>query len=150
MSQFRSDYRRCMNWVLDLLTQLGTTSNYSATANLHNSQITTLPAKLFPACSVFTSPSVATAANSFPGSGTIFTASLAELNWAKVNSLLQTVLPIKSQHGIHRKHRVSKIKSPVVCVFVSAGTCLQSRCSLYSYICLSRSHCIATAVHATV
>jgi hypothetical protein len=31
-----------------LNTQLGTTSNYSATGNLHNSQITTAPAKPFP------------------------------------------------------------------------------------------------------
>jgi hypothetical protein len=31
-----------------LLTSLGTTSNYSATANLHKSQITTAPAKLLP------------------------------------------------------------------------------------------------------
>jgi hypothetical protein len=30
-------------------TRLGTTSNYSATANLHNSQITTAPAKIFQA-----------------------------------------------------------------------------------------------------
>jgi hypothetical protein len=32
-----------------LIHTLGTTSNYSATANLHNSQITTAPAKSFPA-----------------------------------------------------------------------------------------------------
>jgi hypothetical protein len=37
---------------MDLLityTQLGTTTNYIATANLHNSQITTALAKPFPA-----------------------------------------------------------------------------------------------------
>jgi hypothetical protein len=34
-----------------LHTRLGTTSNYSATAN-HNSQITIAPAKSFPACSL--------------------------------------------------------------------------------------------------
>jgi hypothetical protein len=33
-----------------LYTQLGTTSNYSAIANLQNSQITTASAKPFPAC----------------------------------------------------------------------------------------------------
>jgi hypothetical protein len=32
--------------------------------NLHNSQVTTAPAKLFPACRVFTSPSLATASKS--------------------------------------------------------------------------------------
>jgi hypothetical protein len=44
-----------------LYTRLGTTSNYSATANLHNSQITSAPAKPFPACCVFTSRSLVTA-----------------------------------------------------------------------------------------
>jgi hypothetical protein len=44
-----------------LYTQLVTTSNYNATSNLQNSQITTAPAKPFPACCVFTSRSLATA-----------------------------------------------------------------------------------------
>jgi hypothetical protein len=35
-------------------TRIGTTSNYNATANLQNSQITIAPAKPFPAYSVFT------------------------------------------------------------------------------------------------
>jgi hypothetical protein len=47
-----------------LYTPLGTTSNYSATANFHNSQTTTAPAKPFPACCVFTTRSLATASNS--------------------------------------------------------------------------------------
>jgi hypothetical protein len=45
-------------------TWLVTTSNYSATADLHNSQITTASAKPFPACCVFTIRSLATASNS--------------------------------------------------------------------------------------
>jgi hypothetical protein len=44
-------------------TPLGTTSNYSATANLHNSQITISTAKPFPACCVFANRSLATASN---------------------------------------------------------------------------------------
>jgi streptolysin S family bacteriocin protoxin len=46
------------------LTQ--TTQNYkhNATTNLHNSQITAAPAKLFSACCVFTSSSLAVASNS--------------------------------------------------------------------------------------
>jgi hypothetical protein len=44
--------------------QLVITLNYSTTANLHNSQTTTAPAKSFPACSVFSSRSQATASNS--------------------------------------------------------------------------------------
>jgi hypothetical protein len=42
------DYRRDLDCWMDLLAtyknRLGTTSSYSATANLHNSQITTAPA----------------------------------------------------------------------------------------------------------
>jgi hypothetical protein len=45
-------------------TTRGTTSNYRPTANLHNSQVTTAPAKPFPGCCVFTSRSLATASNS--------------------------------------------------------------------------------------
>jgi hypothetical protein len=44
-----------------LYTPLGTTSNYGTTANLHTLQITRAPAKLFPACYVLTSRSLATA-----------------------------------------------------------------------------------------
>jgi hypothetical protein len=46
-----------------LYTRLGTTSNYIATANLHNLQITTAPAKHFIACYVI-SRSLVTASNS--------------------------------------------------------------------------------------
>jgi hypothetical protein len=57
-------------WIgeLDLLTHLytplGTTSMYGAIANLHTSQITTAPAKPFPACCDSNSRSLATACNS--------------------------------------------------------------------------------------
>jgi hypothetical protein len=40
-------YRRVLDWIIDhLYTPLGTTSNYSATANLHISQITAESAKI--------------------------------------------------------------------------------------------------------
>jgi hypothetical protein len=48
---------------------------------------------------------------------------------AQLDSLLQTVLLITSRHGPHREHSVSNCKSIVTCVFFSAGTCSQSRCS---------------------
>jgi hypothetical protein len=35
------DYRRGTDWILDLLAQLGTTSNYGAIADFHALQITT-------------------------------------------------------------------------------------------------------------
>jgi hypothetical protein len=47
-----------------LYTPLGTTSNYSAIANLHNSQFTTEPAMPFIACCVLTSHFLTTASNS--------------------------------------------------------------------------------------
>jgi hypothetical protein len=62
------DYRRGfgldIGFIDHLFAQLRTTSNYSAIATLHNSQITTATAKPFPACRVFTSRSLATASNS--------------------------------------------------------------------------------------
>jgi hypothetical protein len=51
-------------FIVHLYTQLGTTCNYSSTANLHISQITTAPGKHFPVCCVFTSFSLITASNS--------------------------------------------------------------------------------------
>jgi hypothetical protein len=63
-----------MNEFIDhLYTRLRTTSNYSANASLHNSLITTAPAKHFLACVVITSRSLATASNSED-----FSASLAQ------------------------------------------------------------------------
>jgi hypothetical protein len=54
-----------MNGFIDHLhTQLVTTSNYSAIANLYNLQFTTAPSKPFPACCIFTSHSLVTAFNS--------------------------------------------------------------------------------------
>jgi hypothetical protein len=44
-------------YLLHLPHRLGTTSNYSATDNIHNSQMTTAPAKCFPACCIFSSRS---------------------------------------------------------------------------------------------
>jgi hypothetical protein len=67
-----------LDWILDLLTtytRLGTTSNYSATANLHNSQITTAPAKPFPSCCDF-NRSLVTASNSGDSSATGLKSSL--------------------------------------------------------------------------
>jgi hypothetical protein len=53
-----------MDYILDLLTPLGTTSNYSAIADLHTLQITTAPAKHFSACYIVTSRYMVTPSNS--------------------------------------------------------------------------------------
>jgi hypothetical protein len=58
------DYRRGMDWILNLLTPLGTTSNYSATADLHTLQFNTAPAKPFPVCCVLNRRFLATDSNS--------------------------------------------------------------------------------------
>jgi hypothetical protein len=62
------DYRQCLDWWMDLLTTYTQDTQVQIiTASplyLHNSQITTAPAKLSPACCVFTSRSLATASNS--------------------------------------------------------------------------------------
>jgi hypothetical protein len=99
-----SDYRRDIDWWMDLLITYAhnseLTSNYSTTANLHNSQITTAPAKPFPAWCVFTSRSLETASNS--GDSSASRAHLlssqppvhkSTLNWQP------TVLVITSQYG---------------------------------------------------
>jgi hypothetical protein len=55
VTYLRCDYRRGMNWILDLLEQPGTTSNYSTIADLHTLRITTAPTKPFQASCVLTS-----------------------------------------------------------------------------------------------
>jgi hypothetical protein len=46
-----------------LIHRLVSANNYTVSANLHNSQITTAPAKHFTACYVLTGRSLATASN---------------------------------------------------------------------------------------
>jgi hypothetical protein len=58
------DYRRGMDWILDLLTQLATTSNYSATAYPHTLQITAANTRSSAARSVLKSRFMATEVNS--------------------------------------------------------------------------------------
>jgi hypothetical protein len=57
----RGGFALDIGFIDHLYTRLGTTSSDSATVNPHNSQITIAPVKRFPACSIFTSRSLATA-----------------------------------------------------------------------------------------
>jgi hypothetical protein len=102
----------------------------SATANLHNSQITTAPAKPFPAC-VFTSRSLATAL-------TVVIIKLHALKFSLYRLLYRTdlVAPIvlKITPGTdHVKTQLFHCCSPTVALLriccLATGTCLLSRCS---------------------
>jgi hypothetical protein len=88
----------------NLYTPLRTTSNYSATVNLHNSQITTAPAKPFLAY-VLTSRSLAIASNSGNSSA------------PRAQNLSRTEL--STNPTVCLKHRHAS---------VTAGTCLPNRC----------------------
>jgi hypothetical protein len=107
-----------------IYTRLGTTSDYSATANCHNSQITTARAKPFLSCCVFTSRSLAAASNS--GDSSAPRAQVLSLQTPILNSLgLPSCLQGNSSARTTWKHPVSCI---VVRRFIVAGTCLPSRC----------------------
>jgi hypothetical protein len=60
-----------------MTTQLGTTNDYSATANPHTLQITAMPTKSFPVCYVFINHSLATASNSGDSSASVLTSLLS-------------------------------------------------------------------------
>jgi hypothetical protein len=75
-------------WPL-IYTRLGTRGNYSTTANLHNSQITTESAKPFPACCVFISRSLAMASKS--GTSSAFIAQILS-SWPAMQSTLAICL----------------------------------------------------------
>jgi hypothetical protein len=79
-------------------TRLVSTSNYRTTSNLHNSQITTAPTRLFPACYIFTSSSLAMASNSGDSSASHAQVLSAEIH---IQNFLTTDCPllITSGHG---------------------------------------------------
>jgi hypothetical protein len=86
-----------------LYTRPGTTSNHSATANLHNSQMTTAPAKPFTACCVFTKRSLATASNSGDSSASALKSSLHSLPY-KIDLVDPFMFLLTPLHGPSRKH----------------------------------------------
>jgi hypothetical protein len=109
MSRSGGDYRRGLHWEwiywpLFIPQRLGTTSNYSATANLHNSQITTAPAKTFPACCVFTGRFLTPASNSGDSSASGLRSSLHSLPCRTQFSDRSGSSLITFRHGPHRKH----------------------------------------------
>jgi hypothetical protein len=71
MCDYRRGYEMVNGFIDYLCTRIVTTSNYSATANLHNSRITTAPIKVFPGYCVFTSRCLVTAASSGDSSASL-------------------------------------------------------------------------------
>jgi hypothetical protein len=63
MSDSRRGFGLDIKFIDHSYTRLGTTSNCSVIAKLHNLQITTAHAKSFASCRVFTSCSLVTASN---------------------------------------------------------------------------------------
>jgi hypothetical protein len=119
------------------------TSNYSATANLHNSQITTATAKHFPGFCVFTSRSLATASNSGNSSASRAQVLLSQTSHTTltINSLDRpSCLQDNSSARTMQKPPISNSNSFVACVFVAAGMCLQNSCprSLFTELQLSK------------
>jgi hypothetical protein len=108
-----------------LYTRLGTTSNYSVTTNIYNSQSTTAPAKPFPACCVFTIRSLAMASNSGDSS-----ASCAQdlSSQTPIQNWLGRPLQDNSSARTTQKHPVSNCTCIVAHRFIPAGTCLLSHC----------------------
>jgi hypothetical protein len=110
-----------------LYTPLGTTSNYSATANLHNSQITTAPAKSFAAYCVFTSRSLATASNCWDSSASraqVLSPYTPVQNWLGRSNCL----PYNFSVWTWYKHPVANSTCIVARRFCAAGKCLPSHC----------------------
>jgi hypothetical protein len=98
-----------------LRTQLGTTSNYSAVANVRTLQITTAHAKYYPTCYVSTGRFLVTASNSGDSSvsalkpslngGSLPTASSLHSIPYKTDFVAPVVLLITPRHGPPRQHR---------------------------------------------
>jgi hypothetical protein len=104
----RSDCRRgfglCIEFIDHLYTQLGTSSNYSAIANLYTLKITTAHAKSFPACCVFTSRSLVTVSNSGDSSASALKSSIRRQPY-RTDSVAPIFFLITPLHGLSTKHR---------------------------------------------
>jgi hypothetical protein len=120
-------------------TRLGTTSNYSATANLHTLQITAEHIKPSTTCGVFTSRSLATASNSEDPSASALEPLVS--GEYPANELSTQICPSAEPH---RKHSSSAVEY----VFVAAGTCLPSRYQATRVP--SRDHLTTTVLHAVI
>jgi hypothetical protein len=144
-------YRPEIGFIDHLYTQLGTESNYSATANLHNSQITTASANPFPACYVFTGLSQATASNNGETSATALKCFLNGVSLPTVSFLhrfpyrTDLVAPMSSLYLLGMAHVDNTVHFRMLTI--STGTFLPKRSLAATiYSCLLRIWCLATDV----
>jgi hypothetical protein len=106
-----------IGFIDQLYTQLRTTSNYSAIANLNTLQITTAPDKSFPACCVFTSRYLVTASNSGDSPASVLNSSFHRLLY-RTDMVAPIVFLITPRHGPSRK----RLFQPYLCC------CMRIRC----------------------
>jgi hypothetical protein len=111
MSDCRQSFGLDIGFIDHLHTQLGTTSNYSAIANLHNLKATTAHTKSFPAYCVFISRFLVTASNSEDSSASMLKSSLPiDLYFHRLPYRTDLVAPavfhITPWHCPHRQHTV--------------------------------------------
>jgi hypothetical protein len=152
MCDYRRHFALNIGFIDHLYTRLGTTSDYSATTSFHNSQITTA------ACCVFSIRSLVTASNSEDSSASALKASLNGGSHPNLFQLLQLTLffrlPLKNSLGCLNCLPYNSSARPaqttpfiLVCVPVTAGTCLPSRSlAALVYSCLLKICCLATEV----
>jgi hypothetical protein len=127
----RGDYRRSFGLhigsIYHLYIRLRITISYCATANLRNSQITTAPAKYFPACCVFTNRFLVTASNT--GDSSASRSQVLSSQTPVQNRLsYPSCSPYNSSARTTQKHLLSKSTLIIAHRFIFAGTCLLSRC----------------------
>jgi hypothetical protein len=115
-----------------------TIRNYGAITSLHNSQITTAPAKYFPPCYVFTSRFLTKASNSGD--------SLASR--AQVLSSQSPLYNSRLTYSPHREQPVSNHNYIVECVLVAAETYLTEPLHRNGH-CLE-NHCLAAGLYTTM
>jgi hypothetical protein len=132
-------------------TRLGTTSNYSALADLHTLQITTAHAKPVPGCCVFTSHFLVSASSSGDFSAQVLSGWRLPSNYLFSSSENRTELTFNwlgcpSCLPYNSLARLAQT-TPFILVSVAGGTCLPSR-SLDAAICscLLRICCLGTDV----
>jgi hypothetical protein len=142
-------------------SRLVSTSNYSTTANLHISQITTAPAKPFPICCVFISGSQVTASNNGDSSASrsqVLSSQTPVENWTWCPSCLGCNISARTNRNPRFQQYLDgcmRICLPNRCLETavkrtSENTTLLLLRMLPSNGCCLQSHRLATGIYATL